>query len=509
MNRKEATKEVCKSKKEKALIKFIIVFTIVIGFIIIFLTGTSIAFKGTENIVKVSSEREALAATKILVEKDSNGYWNIKADKYSGKIGEDSDIAHDSYLKVLQLTDIHFGGGIFSINNDKKTIVGIQKMIEWSRPDLIIITGDAVYPVPYTSGSINNKKSIKNFASLMNSFKIPWAFIYGNHDTEAYAVGSKNEISKILEENSYNGKDKFCLFQKGPEFKKTVGEIPQGNYPILIRDKNTDELKHVIMMMDSNKYNKESEGPPLFKYDYIHEDQANWYKETIKKLSLDNGYTLGSPVTSSLYIHIPLKQYREAWLAVIANSKQKTDKDINNPLSSNVRYFGGDMQEYTRKGENNVLVSSSSINGPIWKAMLDMKSTKFVFCGHDHDNNFSVELDGIRLTYGKSMDYQAYPSIAKRTFQRGSSVILLTGEQGENAINLYQKKLARIGEGDGLSEYNSVKTGKVEDVYLNTPNPKMMNPMKKIKLEIGLIFGAIILLIALRITFKAIKKKKA
>ena len=47
------------------------------------------------------------------------------------------------------------------------------------------------------------------------------------------------------------------------------------------------------------------------------------------------------------------------------------------------------------------------------------------FCGHDHYNNMSLEYEGIRLTYGMSIDYLAMPGIARDTKQRGSTLITL------------------------------------------------------------------------------------
>ena len=55
------------------------------------------------------------------------------------------------------------------------------------------------------------------------------------------------------------------------------------------------------------------------------------------------------------------------------------------------------------------------------------------FCGHDHYNNFSVEYMGVRLTYGMSVDYLAYPGIYKEHSQRGCTVINIDGS-GNMAI---------------------------------------------------------------------------
>jgi len=59
----------------------------------------------------------------------------------------------------------------------------------------------------------------------------------------------------------------------------------------------------------------------------------------------------------------------------------------------------------------------------LFDAMKALGSTRAVFCGHDHYNNFSIDYKGIRLTYGMSVDYLAYPGIYKIGSQRGCTVI--------------------------------------------------------------------------------------
>lgn len=45
--------------------------------------------------------------------------------------------------------------------------------------------------------------------------------------------------------------------------------------------------------------------------------------------------------------------------------------------------------------------------------------------GHDHYNNLSLEYRGIRLTFGRSIDYLAMPGIQQRAEQRGATLITL------------------------------------------------------------------------------------
>ena len=48
---------------------------------------------------------------------------------------------------------------------------------------------------------------------------------------------------------------------------------------------------------------------------------------------------------------------------------------------------------------------------------------KWIFCGHDHLNTLSLIYQGIRMTYGMSIDYLGYSGIAKQYIQRGATLI--------------------------------------------------------------------------------------
>ena len=70
-------------------------------------------------------------------------------------------------------------------------------------------------------------------------------------------------------------------------------------------------------------------------------------------------------------------------------------------------------------------VCCSDYPSSLFDRMLELGSTKAVFCGHDHYNNMSLEYKGIRLTYGMSIDYLAMPGIENDTAQRGAELITL------------------------------------------------------------------------------------
>jgi hypothetical protein len=60
--------------------------------------------------------------------------------------------------------------------------------------------------------------------------------------------------------------------------------------------------------------------------------------------------------------------------------------------------------------------------------MVELGSTKGVFVGHDHYNNWSIRYKGIELSYGYSIDYLAYSTAIKKVDQRGGTIIRIADD---------------------------------------------------------------------------------
>ncbi len=125
-------------------------------------------------------------------------------------------------------------------------------------------------------------------------------------------------------------------------------------------------------MIDSNAYT----GNGINDYDYIHDDQVEWYKQNVERLNAREART----VDSMAYFHIPLQECRTAYELYVAGSDE-------------VKYFFGRNDE---KMINKVCCSDYP--SKLFDTMVELNSTKAVFCGHDHYNNMSLEYRGIRLT---------------------------------------------------------------------------------------------------------------
>jgi predicted MPP superfamily phosphohydrolase len=146
----------------------------------------------------------------------------------------------DNPYKILQLTDLHFGFGILSKKQDKLGMAAVTKLIRQTNPDLIILTGDSIFPFIFKSGTRNNIKQANKLVEFMDSFKIPYAFLFGNHDVEMGSKGDKNQIADII----LGGK--YSVFDKGDESITGLG-----NYIIKLVD-NKEQLLMALVVLDSN-----------------------------------------------------------------------------------------------------------------------------------------------------------------------------------------------------------------------------------------------------------------
>lgn len=307
---------------------------------------------------------------------DSDGYYT-----FTKKSGED--------FRILQLTDLHYGGSIFTKKKDAFCKNLIIKIVEQAHPDLIVVTGDMVFPIPFIGGTLNNLKSSKEIVELFESFDIPWAVVYGNHDIEPVAMYKKPRLSAL-----YSGA-KNSLFQVGRE--DISGE---GNY--IIKLKNEDgSLNNALVMIDSNMYINKGFAGFFSGFDNIHDDQIEWYKEEMNRLSEN-----GEMAKSLAFFHIPVNEFKEAWKLYTRNGG---DKDVTWCL--------GEV------GETNDYFGVPKFKGNFFEEMVKLGSCKGMFCGHDHLNNVSIIYKGIRLTYGMSVDYLAYRDIMKWSSQRGGTII--------------------------------------------------------------------------------------
>lgn len=278
-------------------------------------------------------------------------------------------------FKVLNFADTQFNT-TSDLSKSSVLYKTMKKCVDEVKPDLITLSGDNAW-------GWNTRQCVKKLIKVMDSFEIPWAPVYGNHDREGNA--SLDYLGNMYAEG------KYCLFRKGPF---NIGGV--GNYVISVRENG--KIIHSIIMMDSGdgsdyKVNEEDstkgysvEGEEITigrTYHTLTPGQVEWYKWVVEGLARQNE---GNPVETSAIFHIPLIQY---WLAYQAWKESGFDPAMG----------AGEMGEDP---------GSAFIDTGLFEAMQEYESTKNVIVGHDHVNDASILYEGIRLSYALKTGDECY-----------------------------------------------------------------------------------------------------
>ncbi len=286
---------------------------------------------------------------------------------FVGLYGKDYERADDTVYSVLQVTDVHI---LNDEKKDAKAFKTITAMVEASKPDMIVVTGDV-------TSEKENFTAFKTFCTFMEEFNIPWAFVFGNHEglDIAYEPGEVLDPEKIADKQTlsdYLESLDNCIYERGDENVDGMG-----NYYYNVTDENGKVITSLIMM-DSHSYDEENEG-----YDHFHENQVEWYENTIKSIAKEVNGDETKVVPSLAFFHVPMQEYRMGY-----DEAKGTDK----------RLWG-----YRFEGEG-----CPAVDDQMFEKMVELGSTKGCFAGHDHMNNYEVEYQGIRLAYGLSCDHNIY-----------------------------------------------------------------------------------------------------
>lgn len=351
------------------------------------------------NLKRISEYQPVVNEDAVKPEKDENGVYTFTTDRE---------------LKIVDFSDIHIGGGWMSFKKDRMAFNAVAAMVTAEKPDLVVITGDLVYPVPFQAGTFNNKLSSKLIIALMEQLEVPWTVTLGNHDAEAYSYYSREKIGDLYSDDSLE----YCLFSQGPEEVDGIG-----NHNIQVKN-SQGKITQELIFIDSHSYTDGDIFGIFWKYDNVHQNQVDWYEKTILEAKENN-----PDVKSLAFLHIPLVEYRDAYAALMNGDES-------------VKLISGEI------GEKEPYIYCGMHEDNLFEKALELESTQGFFFGHDHDNNTVMNYKGIDLTYGFSIDYLAYSGISKRGYQRGCTVITVKpdGSYEQSHENYYQDKYQPLYE---------------------------------------------------------------
>lgn len=298
----------------------------------------------------------------------------------------------DRPLRVLQLTDMqtidlthirnatrdrqikgaYFKHGMHGM--EERTYAHVRALVAEVKPDLILLTGDNVYGEFDDAGVMT-----RELIALMESFEIPWAPVFGNHDNE-----SRMGVNWQCEQFTMAP---HCLFARGSV---------TGNSNYAIRLTHKGEAVFALAMMDSNGCHnvgnpaapEEGVQPDNIDYDLlthqsgIYPDQVAWYQQTVKGLP------------NAIFLHIQLHAFYEALrerYGYLHGIDVATDKE-------------GDVGFYPEHmGEGGFVDPDHS-----FFEAARVANCKAIFAGHQHRVDSIVNWQGVTLGYGLKTGYCTY-----------------------------------------------------------------------------------------------------
>nr|XP_018265265.1 uncharacterized protein I303_01625 [Kwoniella dejecticola CBS 10117]OBR87423.1 hypothetical protein I303_01625 [Kwoniella dejecticola CBS 10117] len=199
----------------------------------------------------------------------------------------------DGTLKIMQIADLHYSvgeGGCRDTDKtpcagDSDTATWLEQALIQENPDLVVFSGDQLNG---QSTSYDSRSVLAKFAKPVIDRQIPWAAVFGNHDSEI--VEDRSEQMRALQHMPYS------LARAGPK-----GVDGVGNYYIKLHSADASNI-HIFTLyfLDSHSYQKKTLPWRKADYDYLKTSQIEWYlnvSSSIKPISRpfqpDGGWDLG------------------------------------------------------------------------------------------------------------------------------------------------------------------------------------------------------------------------
>ena len=235
-----------------------------------------------------------------------------------------------------------------------------RSVVTQTDPHLILLTGDITYGEFDDSGRI-----LRDFIRFMETFDIPWAPVWGNHDQES-AIGNA-AMCEAYESAEH------CLFRT----ETTDPADGTGNYAIRIY--RGSELIEMVYMLDSHGC-KHAADEAVRLPKSITENQMRMVEE--------NDAKAGKTVPGIVAFHIPTDDFFEAYAA------KGYPYAIGTIIGVTVPADRGDFGAILEKDEK------TAVRPERFAERLRACGVNGVFAGHNHNINTSVFYNGIRWTFG-------------------------------------------------------------------------------------------------------------
>lgn len=311
-------------------------------------------------------------------------FWSPLDEYSSAEVAKVQKTAGEDFV-ILLFTDIQLWS--FAWDNSK-TYEIMDELVGRVDPDLIILPGDNV-------SGLGTDFLTRSLVRKMESYGVPWAPVFGNHDAEGNAT-------LLWQADKFEAAE-HCLFDRGPANMYGVG-----NYFVNIFE--GDEPVYSLCLMDNGRYTDYG-GDIGSSEIWVDFAQIEWYKWNVDGLAAE----YGARVPSMTFSHFAYPEMRDA------------------------------VEKYAVEGEDGRLYIPEEYGGgscayepcapDLNSGLFDVAKTSgltHAFFGHDHENDAYVYVDGVRLGYG--LKTGPSPAFWNDATEYGGTVIAI-GEGGVDVRN--------------------------------------------------------------------------
>ena len=264
---------------------------------------------------------------------------------------------------ILHLTDWHTD---YPMPNAHKQFV--KEALAAAEPDLVVLGGDMS-----EAPKEDQPAAVKEICDLFVETQTPFMITFGNHD---YLHDlTIDEMFALYKE--YGGV--YCISEdENPDL------FGCGTCSVPVYSNDGGRVAYEIYCFDSGC---EVEGKG---YESVHPDQIEWYKNKAESLKNENG---GKYVPAVAFQHIIVQEIFDKFFLVAnendEDSEAFADKAYDmNPIPNLSNIKDGYIMEKPCPGYYNYgQLDAMSKNGDV----------RAIFCGHEHSNSFTVEIDGVDI----------------------------------------------------------------------------------------------------------------
>ncbi|MBR0536091.1 MAG: metallophosphoesterase [Clostridia bacterium] len=257
----------------------------------------------------------------------------------------------------------------------------VAKGISTFNPDLIVLLGDTLCEKDESEGFKVFREQLTDVLKPILDSGIPFCYVLGNH-----------EHDNLQEEQ---------IVEAYKQYETMIGvndeTAPRGNFNCNILVKNSEGTEDILNLwfIDSNNLCDDRE---LSMYDWVHQDQIEWYEKKSKKIADEHKRV----IPAILFQHIPV--YEENYVMREAKFYERPFAALGHHKFSDKYYMKKPgVKGYLGEGPCSPMYNAGQFES--WKKMGDVKAA---FFGHDHLNDFTGIVRNIILGQNKTSGFCCY-----------------------------------------------------------------------------------------------------